>query len=234
MIFIITGVSRGLGEALALQCLNNGDQVIGIGRSHSIKDQNFHFIACDLSDLAAVKAIDLELPDGSITLINNAGIIGEIGRLSEMKESCLEDVLKVNTIAPQILLDKVYKKIKNKSDFTLVNISSGAANRSIPSWAAYCASKAALNMLSENFYLEEQELGNNCKVYAVAPGVIDTDMQTQIRAADSKDFSAVQNFISMKENKDLFSANEAAKRLLKLLNQPYSGEIFNDLRTITV
>jgi len=229
--YIVTGVSRGLGEAIAQALLESNHTVLGIGRSHSIDHPSFSFASCDLGDSAAVKALKLEInSDEPITLINNAGIIGEIKRLSDQDESDLSEVLQVNTVAPFVLATMVYASISNKDQFTLVNISSGAANRAIPSWAGYCASKAALNMLTEAFYLEETEKGNNPKVYAVAPGVIDTDMQGQIRSAGSENFSAIDNFIAMKENDDLFSAKEGATRLLRLLDQPYNGTVLSDLR----
>ena len=55
MIYIITGVSRGMGKAIAEHYLNTGNKVIGIGRSHTIEDPNFEFISCDLSDIDTEK-----------------------------------------------------------------------------------------------------------------------------------------------------------------------------------
>ena len=233
MIFI-TGVSRGLVKAIAELYLSKGEKVTGIGRSANIEHENFSFISCDLSDLEAVRNIKFNTYSESITLINNAGIIGEIGRLSDVAIGDTDHVMKVNVSAPAILTQKLYKNIENKDLFTLVNISSGAAKRAIPSWASYCASKAALNMLTETFSLEEQEKGHQPRVFAVAPGVIDTGMQDQIRAAKPEDFSAVENFKSMKTEGVLFSPEEAAKRLVHLVDSPDLGEIFHDLREVTV
>ena len=140
----------------------------------------------------------------------------------------------VNVSAAAILTNLVYQHSLDKDKFTLVNISSGAAKRAIPSWAAYCASKAALNMLTEAFYLEEKERGIDLTAYAVSPGVIDTDMQVQIRGARLEDFSAVDNFKKMKENDELFSADEAAARLVALLNESFKGEVLVDLRDVSV
>lgn len=231
IIYIITGVSKGLGKALTEKLLAQNSTVIGIGRSHEFDHPKFTFIRCDLSDKSAVEGIKFSIPSSPVTLINNAGIIGEIKRLGDQSKPDVQEVLMVNTVAPVLLWHKIYKLVSKKEDFTLVNISSGAANRAIPSWAAYCASKAALNMLSETFYLEEKEKGNNLSVYAVAPGVMDTSMQIQIRNASEEEFSSVQNFIALKENDALFSSEEAANRLLKLLDKPYSGEVFYDLRS---
>jgi benzil reductase ((S)-benzoin forming) len=233
MIFI-TGVSRGLGKAIAELYLSKGDQVTGIGRSTGIEHENFSFVQCDLSDLNAVRNLEFTTSNEPATLINNAGIIGEISRISDMENIDVDQVLTVNVSAPVILTQKIYRSLENKDSFTLVNISSGAANRAIPSWASYCASKAALNMHTETFFLEEQEKGNNPKVYAVAPGVIDTGMQTQIRSANPENFSALDNFKSLKEDGKLFSSEEAANRLFQLLHFDYVGSVFHDLRDVPV
>lgn len=230
--YYISGVSRGLGEAIALALLKRGEEVVGIGRSHSIDHPNFRFVHVDLSDMTAIRALEFPEYAGELTLINNAGILGEIGRISEMKESDWETVLAVNTTAPLLLTQKMYAALKDKSKFCLVNISSGAATRAIPSWAAYCASKAALNMWTEAFYREELELGRNVKVYAVAPGVIDTDMQSEIRNVPENQFSAVQNFIDMKRNDQLFTPDRAAELLLLLLELPFAGQVICDLRAL--
>lgn len=229
---IVTGVSRGVGKAVAELYLEKGYEVIGLGRTNVLEHENYSFFQLDLADSTALKSFDLSWIKDSVTLINNAGIIGNISRISDQVDWDLSDVLQVNTIAPMELAKKVYEKCASSEDFTLVNISSGAANRAIPSWAAYCASKAALNMLSETFYLEEKEQNRNIKVYAVAPGVIDTDMQKKIRSTDPSEFSALQNFIDLKENDQLFSPEECADRLFSLLNKSYSGEVFYDLRNI--
>ncbi|MFT5858980.1 MAG: benzil reductase ((S)-benzoin forming) [Flavobacteriaceae bacterium] len=231
---IITGVSRGLGKAIAEHYLAEGHYVLGIGRSSDIQHASFSFKQCDLSNLEQVKELKFDVFAGPITLINNAGIIGEIKRLSDQASLDIDEVMTVNVSAVAILTNLVYQHSLDKDKFTLVNISSGAANRAIPSWAIYCASKAALNMLTETFYLEEKEQGREISAYAVSPGVIDTGMQVQIRETRKEDFSSVDNFIKMKENDELFSPEEAAKRLAALLYQPFNGEVFVDLREITV
>ena len=82
------------------------------------------------------------------------------------------------------------------------------------------------------FYIEEQERNRKVIAYAVAPGVIDTGMQAEIRAASIEDFSERDNFVRMKEEGMLYSKEEAANRLLQLLKMPFSGEVFQDLRNL--
>ncbi len=233
MIFI-TGVSRGLGKAIAELYLSKGEKVTGIGRSSDLEHENFSFISCDLSDLDAVRQLQFEAFSGEVTLINNAGVIGKIKRLSDMEMVDVDHVMTVNVSAPVLLTQQIYQHVENKDMFSLVNISSGAANRAIPSWASYCASKSALNMHTETFFLEEQEKGNHPKVYCVAPGVIDTGMQSEIRSANPENFSSSENFHNLKEEDKLFSPKEAAERLFLLTESEYDAELFYDLRDITV
>lgn len=230
MNYIITGVSRGIGKALAEECLSLGSTVIGIGRKHEIKHPNFSFVQCDLSEPDEVENIKINVPEGAVTLINNAGILGNIKRLSEQLTPDVAEVLNINTITPVLLANLVYNSVTDKNAFCLLNISSGAANRAIPSWASYCASKAALNMFSETFYLEEKERGFSPRVYAVAPGVVDTEMQQQIRNTSKVEFSSVDKFQDLKTNNELYSSDFVAKNLLELLSRPYDGKVFYDLR----
>lgn len=231
---IITGVSRGLGEAIAKKYLDEGFRVMGIGRSHSILHPNFSFKKSDLSDLTQVENLEFELFTSPVTLINNAGIIGKIGRVSELNTSDMPKVLTVNVSAPVLLTQKIYSKILEKDQFTLVNISSGAGKNAIPSWASYCTSKAALNMFSEVFQKEEHEQGRNIRVLAVSPGVIDTGMQEEIRSTKADSFSAREKFIQLKNNQELFSPEEAANRLFHLLEKTNQNDIYADLRQISV
>jgi len=231
-VFIVTGVSKGLGQAIVKLLLGQGEKVIGTGRSHQFNHSKFSFIECDLIDINAIKNIQLPVLKGQLTLINNAGILGNVKRLSDQKSLDIAKVLLVNTIAPAELTNIVYNSLESKNDFRLVNISSGAANRAIPSWAAYCASKAALNILTEAFFTEEKEKGNNIVAYAVSPGIIDTEMQMQIRNTDPSNFSEIQKFINFKEENELFTPKEAAERLMLLLKIPFNQEIKADLRDV--
>lgn len=230
--YIVTGVSKGLGKAIVEQLLENGENVLGIGRNSVVQHPNYTFTRCDLSDSDQVNSLKISIPQEPITLINNAGVLGEVKRLTDQEISELPRVLQVNTVAPMAIASLVYSQVKNKNEFTLVNISSGAANNAIPSWAAYCASKAALNMLTETFYLEEIEKGYSPKIYAVSPGVIDTDMQQEIRNTHSDNFSSLNKFILFKEENQLTSPREAAIKLLNKLKEPGFTGVFFDLRKV--
>jgi benzil reductase ((S)-benzoin forming) len=228
----ITGVSRGLGKAVAEKFLKEGYAVVGIGRSSSLQHPNYSFVACDLSDSAAITAIDFDALTDEIILINNAGEIGNVRRLSDQREPDFEEVLQVNTLAPMQLTWKCLNALKSKQKVKIVNISSGAATRAIPGWAAYCASKAALDRFSETVQLEEIEKGNTVRIWSVAPGVVDTAMQEKIRSASPTDFSSSATFLDLKKNDELTSPQVAAAKLYRLIVDEKVDRVVCSLREI--
>jgi len=219
---VITGVSGGIGKALAEYYLEKGNQVIGIGRNNTIDHDHFHFVTCDLRDLDKVKNLDLNLSDEPILLINNAGVLGKVRRTVDQDIESLQEVFEVNVLAAMIMTGKM-AALENQ--LTIVNISSGAGKNPIPSWGAYCASKAALDMFSKVFYLEEQERGRNTKVYSIAPGVVDTKMQTTIRAVDEENFSQKQRVVDLKNMGQLSNVKEVARKIHRMLSLAFNEEM---------
>src|SRR5690625_5748465 len=84
-----------------------------------------------------------------------------------------------------------------------VNITSGAANRPIYGWSAYCSTKALINRYTETVALEQHTLKTENKVFAFSPGVMDTNMQAEIRSTDSASFKDVEQFIQYKKDDQL-------------------------------
>jgi benzil reductase ((S)-benzoin forming) len=219
----ITGVSRGLGLSLATEYLRKGENVIGIGRNNFLNEKNYSFKSCDLSLNEDVLNLQIELPEKEeIILINNAGVLGDVKRVSDQENDFSNQLFQVNTISPIQLTRKFARWAEEKDcKLTVVNISSGAGRRAIPSWANYCASKAALDLFSETFQLEEIEKGRKTKIYALAPGVIDTEMQGQIRKVNSIDFSSIENFKDLKNSNQLQTPEETAKSIIEKLESNF-------------
>lgn len=226
----ITGVSKGLGKALAEHYLSKGTNVIGIGRSGTLSHPNFSFITCDLENPSLIEKLKLPEFQSEVILINNAGIIGVGKRISEQLENDIIPVITTNTISPMLLCGKFLSEVPEKTSLTIVNISSGAAKRPIPSWASYCASKAALDLFSETIYLEEQERGRDTKVYSISPGVINTAMQEKIRSFPEDSFSSVNIFKELKQSGQLQSPEETARKIATLLKLPYTGKVCYSLK----
>jgi len=228
MIYIITGTSSGIGKALAKFYLKNGDKVIGISRNNTIENENFTHVKCDLSDkqqlheLALLKHTTKE--DYPIRLINNAGIIGDINRSHELTLTHYVDMAMVNLVAPQFLCSYVLQTFGFDNVDTIINISSGAGERPVPSWGSYCATKAAIDIYAKTLHEEIKEMGKSTQVFNISPGVVDTRMQENIRSSREEKFSGRQNFIDLKENEELRSPKEVAILLDEFLNEEHPEE----------
>lgn len=228
MIYIITGTSSGIGKALANFYLNKGEQVIGISRNNSIEHANFKHVRCDLSDKQQLHELALlehtKKENYPIRLINNAGIIGDIQRSHELTLTHYVDMAMVNLVAPQFLCSYVLQTFGFDNVETIINITSGAGQRPVPSWAAYCASKAGIDLFAETLVEEIKELGKSTKVFNVAPGVVDTRMQENIRNSEEENFSGYQSFVDLKENNELRTPEQVAILLDDFLNKEHVEE----------
>ena len=220
--YIIIGVSTGIGLGLAEHFLNKGHRVIGIGRKSSIQNPNYSFLQLDLSDERAVRDFTFPEVKENLVFIYNSGILGDVMPISRQSEMNAKNVFQINYLAAVALTQKVLKL-----DFLeqIIYISSGAAKRAIPSWSQYCASKAALDMFAETLQLELNAEARDIVVRSVAPGVVDTPMQTLIRETDESDFPSVENFRALHENGELTSPQEVAQKLGKVIKNPelFSG-----------
>ncbi|MFT5820379.1 MAG: benzil reductase ((S)-benzoin forming) [Crocinitomix sp.] len=218
----ITGSSRGIGAALVNLLLKLDYQVIGIARTYMPEHGNFKSIQLDLNDLKAVHSFNFSEVATDVLLINNAGLIGEIAPIGQVSDQSIERVLNVNTIAPQILMNKFIKTYsKSAEKGHIINISSGAAKRPIDAWASYCASKAALDLFSSTTAEELKTRGSdNWHIHAIAPGVVDTQMQTDIRQANPNDFKLLDHFVSLKDDNELSDTKTVAAQIYKVIAQP--------------
>ncbi|SFU81652.1 benzil reductase ((S)-benzoin forming) [Pontibacter akesuensis] len=224
-LYIITGSSKGIGKAIAEELLKDeNNQVVGVSRTCSIKHPNYRHQPMDFSDVEAVEhnlqKIFLPYPEATkLVLINNAGVVGDIGYVGEkMPNERFEFVFDVNVIVPAMLMNsflEVYQQ--HAAQKVVVNISSGAGKYPVDGWASYCASKAAIDMLSQTVQLEQDKRGTGVKIYALSPGVVDTPMQGQIRASDVSKFSTVEKFRQYKENNELAAPEEVGRKVAHFL-----------------
>ncbi|WP_266204254.1 SDR family NAD(P)-dependent oxidoreductase [Pontibacter kalidii] len=225
-IYIITGTSKGIGKAIAEELLKDGNNhVVGVSRSCSIKHPNYRHQPLDFSDIPAVEhnlqKVFLPYKDAEkLVLINNAGVLGDIGYVGEgMPNERFGFVFDVNVIVPAMLMNtflEVYRE--QQAQKVVVNISSGAGKYPVDGWASYCASKAAIDMLSQVVQLEQDKRGTGARVFALSPGVVDTNMQGQIRESDESRFSSVGKFRDYKANNELAAPEEAAVKIVNFLH----------------
>ncbi len=235
--YFITGPSRGIGKALTELILKGKDNhVIGISRHSTITHEHYTHIPLDLSDTVAVDnnlyKVFLALPEAKrLVLINNAAVIGDIGYVGENTNEHFNFVLDVNLVSAAMLMNTFLKTYNDHSGRkTVMNISSGAGKYPIDGWAAYCASKAGLDMLSQCADAEAKIRGNNARVFALSPGVVDTDMQAEIRQTDPERFSSVQRFKDYHRNKELQHPEQVAEKIIQVLeNEDQYKEVLVNL-----
>ena len=160
----------------------------------------------------------------SATLINNAGVIPRIAPLSASDAGDLARALRVGLEAPMQLTAAFLGATDAWTvPRKVLNISSGLGRRAMASQAAYCAAKAGMDHFTRCVALDEAIKPHGAKVCSLAPGVIDTDMQVQLRGADPAAFPDRQNFANLKTGGQLTSPQDAATRVLAWLQRADFG-----------
>ena len=237
-LFIITGASRGMGLALAQQLILPGHALLCISRQANpalaqfAEEQQVPFTQWseDLNDAAPVATLLADwlakqpLAYDSATLVNNAGVIPQIAPLSDVPLNEITRAMRVGIEAPMLLTSAFLQATARwRIPKKVLNISSGLGRRAMASQAGYCAAKAALDHFTRCLALEEAIKPHGAKVCSLAPGVIDTDMQIQLRSAPDTDFPDKSAFVGMKEQGSLTSPHEAAGRLIAYLSRSDFG-----------
>lgn len=240
-IVIITGGSKGLGLGLAKEYHKKGYRVISISRSNIEKLNFVEQYQCDLSKTDTIEEIMIEIfslldkdSTTNLTLINNAGNLGTVNTLDTISPSDISYTIQVNLIAPLVLNSLFIKFSKSwKCKKQIFNISSGAAVNAYESWAMYCSSKAGVDMMTKVLSKEQTAINNGVSVVSIYPGVVDTDMQTEVRHTPKENFKSVQRFIDFYEHGDLVTPKEVAEKIYHL---DISGELKNgqilDIRNV--
>ncbi|UOR13269.1 (S)-benzoin forming benzil reductase [Halobacillus amylolyticus] len=228
---IVTGDSRGLGEAIAEQFLTKSIHVVGVSR-HSNRELaekyggSYTHVACDLSDPSqleegieqVMKRVTRDDPH-FIYLVNNAGVIEPIETVGNFQSQDVSKHMMINVTAPMMFLNHLLKEANDQGIKTAaINITSGAAERSVHGWSVYSSSKAAINRFTETAALEQDMAGKEHKIFAYSPGVVDTDMQKEIRSSKESAFADLDKFKALKEKGNLNSPRTVAAVLMDLLN----------------
>lgn len=218
-VYYITGTSRGLGKALAEELLKEPNNlVIGLGRKSEISHPNYVHKHIDLSDMDQVRRFRFgeHIKANRVMLINNAGTLGPIKYAGDIPSVELIAAINVNLVSPAVLTNDFIKDYKDlQKDKVILNISSGAAVNPYDGWSLYCTSKAGLNMYTQVIKKEcAIRKDPYLKILAVAPGILETDMQAQIRESSEHDFSMIGKFKGLKESGELRNPAEVAIELL--------------------
>lgn len=216
--YFITGTSTGIGHALVKELLLSENNIVyGFSRTNTLKHKRFHHKYIDLSNLEKVSEYVFPILEDAkkIVLINNAGTLGDIKHIGDLKAFDIISAFNVNITSVALLSNSFINQYQtNKNERIIINISSGAAQSAYDGWASYCASKSAINMLTLAIEKEQQLKKNPIKVFAIAPGVVDTYMQDLIRKSNKIDFNNINKFHSLKSSGALYLAKDVAKRII--------------------
>lgn len=224
--YYITGSSSGIGKALAEVLLKSeGNVVHGMARRETITHDRYRHTTMDFAWQEAVLNFSFEQhPDDTkrIVLVNNAGTLGDMGYLGELADEDIAASINVNLLTPTILTNKFLHQFANHpAEKVIINITSGAATSSYDGWSVYCTTKAGIDMLTR-VAVEERKARHDGRTHilAIAPGVVDTQMQNQIRGASNEKFSRVEKFHQLKNNNQLYKPEDVAQELANIIANP--------------
>ncbi|KIS66657.1 uncharacterized protein UMAG_10675 [Mycosarcoma maydis] len=227
-VVLLTGASRGLGLAI-LKLLLAGSASTSSARFAASRVVTIsRTLSAELSSLQASYASDLVCIQGDVTsasvnaqavatavqkfgrldsVILNAGVVSTV-RISSLKPQELAEMLNVNTVSLVTTIQAGLVELRRSKIGTVVFVSSGAATGNTAGWAAYNASKAGMNAIARTLANEEESLA----VFAIRPGVVDTDMQTLLRGHGKHAMkpSEFQRFITLHEQGKLLRPEQPA------------------------
>ncbi len=211
----ITGASRGLGKALAEYVLGQEDTLVyGYARHQSVFHERYVHRDTDLSDLATLESFqfDKDITCEQIVLVNNAGTLGQIAFTGNIDFDQMTSAYHTNILAVHALSNafiRAYHQVEAKK--VIINITSGAAQNAYAGWSIYCATKAAMDMLTKCLRAEMAGVANPFYTYAIAPGIMDTEMQAVIRQADETQFPRKEKFIELHATGKLIPVEQVAQ-----------------------
>lgn len=217
----VTGGSRGLGAALCTQLQAAGYGVVEFSRGAP----HPYSVRADLADpqafratVAAALAPWAARAPGEVLWIHNAAVLTPIGPVANKASELVQSNLEINIVAAILGIAEFVRVFQ---DFPgrkrIANISSGAARHPYAGWSLYCAGKAALEAFVAALALEQRAAREPIVAVNINPGVIDTAMQAEIRAASTGDFPDVARFVRRHAEGQLQSPQAVAANLLRWL-----------------
>lgn len=191
---LVTGASRGIGAAVARALVARGAEVALTARSaepieglaRELREAGGRAVAIpgDIGDTGWADRLVWETTEAlgaPMILVNNAGMVGPIGRMLDCDPADWVRNVTVNLLGAYAVLRAALPTMVARGRGTVINVSSGAAENAYEGWSAYCAGKAGLAMLTRSLHLEYG--GYGIRAFGFRPGTVDTGMQGEIRAS---------------------------------------------------
>jgi benzil reductase ((S)-benzoin forming) len=238
IVAIVTGHTRGLGAAITGTLLRRGIGVLAISRRRNagLASDALREVELDLANLGALERWLANRPlEGfaagadRVLLINNAGVLAPVGSLADQPADEIARAVSVNVAAP-LMLAAAFAAQVSAADKRIVHISSGAARNAYPGWSVYCATKAALDHHARAVAADDNK---GLRIGSVAPGVVDTDMQAEIRGTGLERFPMRERFEALKRDGKLATPEESARKLIDhVLSDDFGSTPTSDVRDL--
>lgn len=234
-IVFLTGASSGIGQALARAVPWRGARVIDVSRRGAPGLEHFPADLADPESWTAVAALFTRELKGfagdSAWFLHSAGTLEPIGFAGEVAPRAYTREVLLNSAAPQVLGDAFLRAAaETRAPCTVLMIGSGAARNVYEGWSAYGAGKAAVDQWVRTVGAEQARRGGRVRVLSVAPGIVESAMQQQIRASLARDFPEVERFRALHAEGALRKADDVARELWQLLTGSFENGAVLDLR----
>jgi NAD(P)-dependent dehydrogenase (short-subunit alcohol dehydrogenase family) len=224
-LLLVTGGSSGIGRALIETRPDRDARILHFARRDApAPARNLRVDLADPASWPRVAEAFVRACDGfegdRVVFVHAAGVLTPIGFAGEVDPEAYRANVLLNSAAPQVLGDAFLRALRGtRAAAVALFIGSGAAAKPYPGWSGYCAGKAAADHWVRTVGVEQAERGGRCRVVSVAPGVVETAMQAEIRATAPRDFPQVERFRAMHREGALRDAHEVARALWSFLDR---------------
>jgi 3-oxoacyl-[acyl-carrier protein] reductase len=200
LVAVVTGASRGLGRAIASKFLDEGAQVVLCGRNADSLAGAAKELVSKVGDKQRVVAVEANVAHADDVdrlfaqteqrfgrldvLVNNAGVLGPLGRLEDTEWGAWVEALQANLLGPVLTMRAALPIFRRQGRGKIINLSGGGATAPRPGVTSYATAKAAIVRLTET--VAEETSGTGIDVNAIAPGILNTDMLAEMIAAGAE------------------------------------------------
>jgi len=235
----ISGASSGIGAALVATVPYDDTVLVDISRRGGTPGTQH--LAADLADPASWPLVErdflrrLDGFDGDrVVFVHSAATLTPIGPAGSVPTPAYTRNVLLNSAAAQVLGHAFLRAVADlRCEQHLVMLSSGAARNPYEGWSSYGAGKAAVNQWVRSVGLEQRRRSPGCRVIAVAPGVVDTEMQSAIRSTDEGEFPRAERFRELQRSGELSEPEDAARAIWSLLGRDLENGAVVDLRDLS-
>jgi benzil reductase ((S)-benzoin forming) len=229
--FLITGTSKGIGEALAQKLLEKGNTVLGVarGRSEALKFTKYHHLSFDLANTSRINQIMEKVDEvvdnqrfDFICLVNNASAAEPGGAIEKCPAEEIDSHVKIGLIAPMILTSQFIRRFSDsETRKKVVFISSGAAFTPFLGDSIYCSTKAGINMFAQCVGQEQKDKDYSFEVITIGPGMVDTYMQQVARSKTVEEYASADYCRQAFKQGMLDKPESVAEKIYNILDNHY-------------